>query len=320
MRILMVHTGGTIGMIRTQNGFAPQKGVVEDAVQTLIASGEIAASISIKALEPLIDSAQATPVDWIRIARCIVDAGDTCDAIVVTHGTDTLAYTAAALCLALPGLTKPVIVTGAMLPLTEEGSDGLRNLRDALRAAATGSPGVWVQFAGRLLHGARVRKSHSSAFDAFEAGPNSVAPALAGERTSLNALSHHRVGVFSVTPGPCADILGFAIDHCDGLVLRCYGSGTAPDTPEIRAALGRARDQKIPIIAVSQCPEGGMKLGTYAAGRVMRENNVIDGRDTTPEMAYVKMHFCLSLHESYAARCDYLAKNHVGELGLEFEH
>lgn len=320
MRILMVHTGGTIGMIRTQNGFAPQKGVVEDAVQTLIASGEIAASISIKALEPLIDSAQATPVDWIRIARCIVDAGDTCDAIVVTHGTDTLAYTAAALCLALPGLTKPVIVTGAMLPLTEEGSDGLRNLRDALKAAATGSPGVWVQFAGRLLHGARVRKSHSSAFDAFEAGPSTAAPFLTAESAGLNVLSPQKVGVFSVTPGACAEILGFAVDHCDGLVLRCYGSGTAPDTPQIRAALGRARDQKIPIIAVSQCPEGGMKLGTYAAGRVMRENNVVDGRDMTPEMAYVKMHFCLSLHESYAVRCDYLAKNHVGELGLEFEH
>lgn len=316
MRILLVHTGGTIGMTQTYDGFAPKTGVVETAVQGLIASGKVTAAVSIHALEPLIDSAQATPADWIRIAKCIMDAADTCDAVVVTHGTDTLAYTSGALCLALPGLDKPVIVTGAMLPLTEDGSDGLRNLRDALEAARICVPGVWVQFAGRRLHGARVRKSHSRSFDAFEAEASAVAPVLPSDHAGLNELTPHKVGVFSVTPGLCPDLLAYAVEHCDGLVLRCYGSGTAPDTPEIRAALGRARARNIPIIAVSQCPEGGMELGTYAAGRVMRENNVVDGRDITPEMAYVKMHFCLSLHSSYHARCDFLARPLVGELGL----
>lgn len=316
MRILLIHTGGTIGMIETKDGFAPKAGVLEDAVQGLTASGEIAASVSIHALEPLIDSAQATPADWIRIARCINDAHATCDAVVVTHGTDTLAYTAGALCLALPGLDKPVIVTGSMLPLTVEGNDGLDNLRGALNAAGTGKPGVWVQFAGRLLHGARVRKSHSSAFDAFEAETSTAAPLIDADRAGLNVLTPQKVGIFSVTPGPFTDVLAFSIEHCDGLVLRCYGSGTAPDTPEMRAALCRARDRQIPIIAVSQCPEGGMKLGTYAAGQVMRDNNVVDGRDTTPEMAYIKLHFALSLHDTYEERCRFLAQSQVGEFGL----
>ncbi len=84
----------------------------------------------------------------------------------------------------------------------------------------------------------------------------------------------------------------------------------------MRAALGRAQQRQIPVIAVSQCPEGGMKLGTYAAGQVMRDNNVVDGRDTTPEMAYVKMHAALSLHSTYAARCAFLAQSQVGEFGL----
>ncbi|UYV38049.1 asparaginase [Rhodobacteraceae bacterium D3-12] len=313
MRILLIHTGGTIGMTQTKDGFAPLAGVVEDAVQGLVAAKEIAASVTIHALEPLIDSAQATPGDWIRIAQSINAAGATCDGVVVTHGTDTLAFTAGALCLALAGLDKPVIVTGSMLPLTVEGSDGLGNLRDALSAATTSGPGVWVQFAGRLLHGGRVRKSHSSAFDAFEAEASKIPPVFAANRAGLNELSPQKVSVFSVTPGPCADVLGFAVDHCDGLVLRCYGSGTAPDTPEMRAALDRARRRDVPVIAVSQCPEGGMKLGTYAAGQVMRDNNVVDGRDTTPEMAYVKMHFALSLHRTYEARCAFLAQSQLGE-------
>ena len=301
-------------MIRTDDGFAPRDGIVEAAVQDLTGTGSVEAAVDIQTLEPLIDSAQAGPSDWIRIARCIAEASGSFDGFVVTHGTDTLACTAAALCLALPGLRRPVIVTGAMLPLTEEGSDGRRNLRDALLAAGTGSPGVWVQFSGRRLHGARVRKSHSSSFDAFEAGPWAAPPLLPAARPGLNLLTPHKVGVFSVTPGPCTELLAYAAERCDGLLLRCYGSGTAPDTPGMRAALAKARAREIPVIAVSQCPEGGMKLGTYAAGRVMQDNDVVDGRDMTPEMAYVKMHFCLSQSDSYQARRGFLGRSQCGEL------
>lgn len=321
MRLLLIHSGGTIGMVKTDAGFAPGAGVVEDAVARLIAAGEVPSDVTIRTLVPGIDSAQATPADWMRIASCIAEEGAEFDAVVITHGTDTLAHTAAALCLALPGLARPVIVTGAMLPLTEPGSDGERNLRDALQVAARGPvegpaqgpAGVWVQFAGKLLHGGRVRKSHSSAFDAFEAEESPLPPILPAAAPALNALTAQRVGVFTVTPGACWDVLSYITTHCDGLVLRCYGSGTAPDTPEIRAALGQARDRGVPVIAVSQCPEGGMKLGTYAAGSAMRDTGVIDGRDTTPEMALVKMHFALSLHADYAAQCVFLARNLVGE-------
>ncbi|QXT38151.1 asparaginase [Gymnodinialimonas ceratoperidinii] len=313
MRLLLIHTGGTIGMVKTDAGFAPGAGVVEDALARLITAGEVPTDITIRTLEPGIDSAQATPADWMRIAACIVEEGEEFDAVVVTHGTDTLAHTAAALCLALPGLARPVVVTGAMLPLTEPGSDGERNLRDALQIAEQGPAGVWVQFAGKLLHGGRVRKSHSSAFDAFEADESPLPPILQADAPGLNTLSAQKVGVFTVTPGACWDVLAYIVSHCDGLVLRCYGSGTAPDTPEICAALAKARDRGVPVIAVSQCPEGGMKLGTYAAGQAMRETGVIDGRDTTPEMALVKMHFALSLHSDYAAQCAFLGQNLVGE-------
>ena len=316
MPILLIHTGGTIGMDKTDDGFAPREGVVENAVLDLVETKAVSTPVEIRSLTPLIDSAQATPHDWHRIAQTVFDAYDTYDGFVVTHGTDTLAYTSGALCLALAGLAKPVIVTGSMLPLTVEGNDGAANLNDALLAASGAAPGIWAQFAGNRLHGARVRKSHSKAFDAFEAEDCDIPPVVPAPGLQLNAVSEHKVGVISVTPGTCTDLVAFATEHCDGLVLRCFGSGTAPDNPGMRAALETAYRREIPVIAVSQCPEGGMKLGTYAAGKIMRDTGVVDGRDTTPEMSYAKLQYCLTLHSSFEARRDFLNTRHCGEFSL----
>lgn len=314
MSILLIHTGGTIGMVQTADGFAPRQGIVESAVEALVASGQVAERVEIDRLDPLIDSAQATPRDWLRVARTIHQAQETCDAVVVTHGTDTLAYTAGALCLALPGLDKPVIVTGSMLPLSVEGNDGQRNLLDALLAPATAAPGVWVQFAGRLMHGARVRKSHSQAFDAFEAVPSPLPPLVPARAPMLMEVRENNVGMLSVTPGPCTELVAHAAEVCDGLVLRCFGSGTAPDTPQMRTALESAYQREVPVIAVSQCPEGGMRLGTYAAGKVMRDSGVIDGRDMSPEMAFAKMQFALTVYSDFTDRRRYLARGQCGEM------
>lgn len=314
MSILLIHTGGTIGMAETEDGFAPREGILEAAVEKLVTSGRVAERVEIVRLDPLIDSAQATPRDWLRVARTIHEAHDAHDAFVVTHGTDTLAYTAGALCLALPGIDKPVIVTGSMLPLSVEGNDGERNLLDALLAPAIAAPGIWVQFAGHLLHGARVRKSHSQAFDAFEAVPSPVPPLVPAPAPALMDVQVQNVGMLSVTPGPCTDLVAHAAEVCDGLVLRCFGSGTAPDTPAMRAALETAYRREVPVIAVSQCPEGGMRLGTYAAGKVMRDTGVIDGRDMSPEMAFAKMQFALTRFADFADRRRWLGESQCGEL------
>ncbi|WP_420414347.1 asparaginase [Roseibium sp.] len=313
MSTLLIHTGGTIGMDKTADGFAPREGVLEQVAADLSRQQVTADPSSIQNLSPLIDSASSTPRDWHRIAATIFENYPSYDGFIVTHGTDTLAYTSSALCLALSGLNKPVIVTGAMLPLTVEGTDGVANLKDALQAARTAAPGVWVQFAGHRLHGARVRKSHSRAFDAFEAEDWDTPPVIPAPQLSLNPVAGNKVGVVSVTPGIFTDPVAYAADRCDGLLLRCYGSGTAPDTPDMRAALTRAQDRQIPVIAVSQCPEGGMKLGTYAAGKVMRDTGVIDGRDMTPEMAYAKLQFCLTQAGDLEEKRQYLSTSLCGE-------
>ncbi|MEH6675086.1 MAG: asparaginase [Sulfitobacter sp.] len=314
MAILLIHTGGTIGMAQTPDGFAPRAGVVEDAVAALVASGLVADTVEVLRLDPLIDSAQATPQDWLRIAETIHQYRDRFDGFVVTHGTDTLAYTAAALCLALPGLARPVIVTGAMRPLTVADTDGTANLIDALTAALTAAVGVWVQFGGKRLHGARVRKAHSQALDAFTAASTDSVPRIAAPAPELSPLRPHEVAVLTVTPGFSAALLDQAAGMCDGIVLRCYGAGTVPDSPPLRAALRKAQVRAVPVVAVSQCAEGGIQIGTYAAGKALRDSGAVDGGQMTPEMAFVKIQFALSQQSGFDARQRYLATDQCGEM------
>ncbi len=304
-------------MARGPEGFAPKAGVVEDMLRALVSDAPDIAQVDITTLAPLIDSANASPADWHRIASGIHAAYPDYDGFLVIHGTDTMAYSAAALCFALDGLGKPVILTGAMLPLTVEGSDGMRNLRDALAAARDAPPGVWVQFAGRRLHGARVRKTHSRAFDGFNADASVVPPRLEGPTLRLHAPQPARVAVLAVAPGVPDDFFAYAARNFDGFVLRCYGSGTAPETPGLRAALKEAQAAGHPVVAVSQCPEGGMALGTYAAAGILRDGGVIDGRDMTVEAAFAKLIYTLAYSSDPGTRRARLQTALCGELTPE---
>jgi L-asparaginase len=308
MTLLLIHAGGTIGMGKTDKGYAPVAGVLQDGLAELQRT-----DVDVVEMSPLIDSANATPQDWNRIAEIIEQGFDRYDGFIVTHGTDTLAFTASALCFAFSGLTKPVIVTGSMIPLTQPNSDGLRNLGDALTAASTAPAGVWVQFAGKLLHGARVRKSHSSALDAFEAADEPTPPAINAPALTRTPFAAADLAILSMAPAVSEKVIDYVLRTCDGVVLRVFGSGTVPETDTLRRALAAAKDRGALVIAVSQCPEGRIAFGTYAAGAMLVEAEVVDGRDMTVEAAYAKLAHVIGWSEDTPTRRKRLATVLCGE-------
>jgi L-asparaginase len=306
MTICIIHTGGTIAMRAGPYGLAPAEGVLEAGLAAL---GDIGA-YDLVHLRPPIDSANARFEDWNKIGEIIAaDIGthlgsgqNRYTGFVITHGTDTLAFTAAALSFALIGLTRPVVVTGAMQPLEAAGTDALDNLRGAVAAARSAPAGVWVYFAGKLMHGARVRKAHSMDMDAFTAAPSSTAARRDG-LFDFQPYGNPDIGVLTMAPNQSPRALAAMLAQCDGAVLRVFGAGTIPNDPALTAALIAAHARGALMIAVSQAPLGGIKLGSYAAGSALIRSGVVDGRATTFEAAYCKLAHVLSHgpHEMLAA-------------------
>lgn len=293
MTICIIHTGGTIAMRAGPQGLTPSAGVLEAGLAALARAGVVRGETQIVQLDPLIDSANIRFSDWNRIGAVIAEGQARYAGFVITHGTDTLAYTAAALSFSLIGLTRPVIITGSMLPLEADGSDARANLGDALIGARTAPAGVWVQFSGRLMHGARVHKAHSHAADAFVATP---APLPARREGGLAHLPYSapEIAVLSMAPNMSARSFAAALAVCEGAVLRVFGAGTIPNDPQIEAALQAAHARGVLMIATSQCEAGGIALGTYAAGAAMVRAGVVDGGNITPEAAYAKLAHALA--------------------------
>ncbi len=302
-----------MGMQHTPEGLVPSIGVVEDALQQLYQSGEALGTYEIVTATPLIDSSAIEPSDWNWIGTQITDRYEQFDGFVVVHGTDTLAYTACALTFGLEGLDKPVIVTGSMVPLVDDNSDGQRNLQDAIIASNQAPAGVWVQFAGKRMHGARVRKNHSSALDAFFDAEASAPPRHEAADLKWRDYRAFNLPVITFVPGMSGQLINDCLSHADGLILRCYGAGTLPDKPEINQAIETAKQDRKPVIAVSTCAEGGIALDKYAPSARLMAGGVIDGKGATAAAAYVKLLYALS--QNITDLTAFLAEPICGELG-----
>lgn len=273
----LIHTGGTIGMRPSPQGLVPAMGVVEAAV------GQRA---RVTALHPLIDSAAIGAPDWNRL----LDLIETCDEpVIVTHGTDTMAYTGAALSQALAGWDAPVILCGAMAPLGTEG-DAEGNLDLALSAQP--GPGVWLAFAGRLMSASGLVKHDSHGADSFRAVPQAPLCLPPARR-----FGPARIGILTLTPGIPAAMVRAALSELDGCVLRVFGAGTSPPDPALYRALSEAHQRGCALRAVSACEAGGLAPGTYAAGSSLWESGVQNGGLETAEAAFVR----LWLHHSKGA-------------------
>ncbi|MCB8890390.1 asparaginase [Vreelandella malpeensis] len=316
-RILVIYTGGTLGMQAGAAGLEPGANFearLQRALDTLSVPQQSALPpFEVMSFDTLIDSSAATPLTWQRIAAAIAKRFNDYRGFVVLHGTDTLSFSAASLAFQLQGLDRPVVLTGAMRPLEAEHSDALANVYGALRFAASDSlKEVAIYFAGKLLRGVRAVKCDSEAPDAF-ASPGYP---LLGERVGEDFIEYPARGLAATHRGaPRFELASYAglaqgevvrlalwpgiaawqleallgDDRVKGALLQLWGAGNLPDDPALLEVLARACGEGKLIAATSLCPRGGVHFATYAAGAGLEAAGVLAGADMTPEAALTKL-------------------------------
>lgn len=308
-------------MHRTAKGLVPDPAFPEE-LQHLIADicGPLGAEPRINHLNPPVDSANADAETAPRIARTVgarVRAARP-RGVVITHGTDTLAFTAARIAFELAEVGAPVVLTGSQFPYGDPASDAQANLALAVRAAlrAKATAPVSIAFGGALMPAVRATKFQTDALDAFRAerplAPWARGIAAAGGATV--SLSPARVISFRFTPGVTADDLRAAVGgRPDGLVLECYGSGNAPTARLGMAQALREVCAQLPVAVVTQCATGAVDFERYAVARELVDAGAIDGGDLTLEAALAKLGYVLDCGLRDEALRTLMEQNLVGE-------
>jgi L-asparaginase len=328
MRILVLHTGGTLMMRASGSGELRPDAFGRDLLAELPILARVA-EVQVRILFDM-DSGDMQPAHWVAIARAVHQAltDDGYDGVVVIHGTDTMAYGASAVALLLGPLTKPVIFTGAQRPLVEVRTDARQNLVDALFAATLPIPEVGIAFASRVLRGARAMKRDAWALAAFDS-PSSpplaelgvdaqLAPHIRPRAPSLEPFDDRiepRVLAVRVFPGLDPELVRGAVRvGVEGLVLEAYGTGNLPHlTGSLIPALEDARACGVPVLVVSQCPRGFVDMARYAGGAAAFAAGAISGGDMTREAAIAKMMIGLGRYGRGTDLRSWLERDIVGE-------
>ncbi|MRR20052.1 type I asparaginase [bacterium] len=310
--ILIIYTGGTIGMVNdpVSGSLVPiDFSHISDQVPELRRFGFTLESVT---FDPVIDSSDVSPDTWVRIAETIAGGYDRFDGFVVLHGTDTMAYSASALSFMLSGLEKPVIFTGAQLPIGVLRTDGKENLITAIEIAAAHEnglplvPEVCIYFENKLLRGNRTVKYSAEHFNAFTS-PNLPPLAEAGLQIRYNrniiryptvrrplAVSSGfdtGVAVLSLFPGIRRETV-HSILHAEGIrgiILQTYGTGNGPTVGWFLDELREFMANGGLVLNVTQCQAGSVEMGLYETSAGLRSAGVISGKDITTEAAVTKM-------------------------------
>jgi L-asparaginase len=332
-RVLIIYTGGTIGMKATEQGYKPAPNFLDEELHSIPdLMREDFPAWELYEMHPLLDSSNMTLKEWNEIARVIYENYDRYCGFVVLHGTDTMAYTASALSFILRGLNKPVVLTGSQIPLSEIRSDGRDNLITSILIASEGVANeVCLYFSGRLLRGNRAMKMSADGLVAFKS-PNY--PLLAevgieirynrdailkrGEDVKLEYLPFHEVpiGVLKVFPGIQFGLFEeIMTEKLSGIVLETFGAGNIPGGGgELLPIIKKAFSSGSVITVCSQCPMGTVTLGAYETSSSLKGAGAVSGKDMTTEAAVAKLYHLFSLELSKEEIKKLMEKNIAGEL------
>ena len=332
-RVCMIYTGGTIGMVPSQHGYVPSSGAFRELLRTIPdLSHPDMPEWEVVEFDPLLDSSNISVREWNKIGETIAGRYDAFDGFVILHGTDTMAYSASAASFMLEDLNKPVIFTGAQIPLCEMRSDGRDNLVNSMLIAASEEVHeVCVYFNGVLLRGNRCVKRSSDQFGAFET-PNYPVLADVGidiryHRSALQPaclrplrfqpFEEIPVGVVKVFPGIQFQLFeSIMTDKLKGVVLECYGAGNIPSAEKdsLLPIIRKAYSSGTIITVCSQCIQGAVSLGTYATSKDLHDIGAVNGRDMTTEAALTKLYYLFSLGLDKAEIKKYMMQDLRGEM------
>lgn len=305
--ILMITTGGTIACIETENGLTPHL-TPEKLLEQI---GEIKTFCNPFVYELMcIDSTDMLPSDWIKIANTIKDNYELYDGFVISHGTDTLAYTASALSYLIQNSKKPIVLTGAQKPINKDSTDAKINLIDSFRYAASDNNGIVVVFDGKVIAGTRAQKIRSKSFNAFNSiNYPIIARIINGhiftyikqeikENIKFYNQLNNKVALLTLTPGINIDIIDTYFRENDAVIVSSYGTGGIPNRENysILDVIKKWVDKGKILVMATQVQQEGSDMSIYNVGlRTKDATPFVEAFDMNISSVFTKMMWILSI-------------------------
>ena len=304
-KILMIGTGGTIASEMTPEGLTPEL----NTRQLLDFIPDIGKLCRVDCIQLYnLDSTNICPENWLGVVDTLRKNYDAYDGFVISHGTDTMAYTAAALSYLIQGSPKPIILTGAQKPIWFDGTDSKRNLTDAFLYACRGCGGVQTVFNGKVILGTRARKTFSKSFQAFSSVNYPDLAVLQDERLLQYIRTEslprpifydtlcQNVGLLKLIPGTKRELVEFMVERYDGIVIESFGVGGLPDYPgqEFYPVVRQAVERGRIVVMTTQVPNEGSDLSVYHVGGHLKSTlRLLEAFDMTTEAAVCKLMWIL---------------------------